>query len=164
MAITILSGGQTGIDRAALDFAIGKGFDYGGWCPHGGWAEDYLTPPGLLAKYPQLRETPSASPEQRTAWNVRDSHATMLIVDAVGLACSPGSVFTKLMAELVFLRPLLIVDTTSPEAIGRGNLWLAALANSHAGLRLNIAGLRESESQGIYERAFRFLTDLLSNR
>ena len=48
----IISGGQTGIDRAALDAAIEMGVDYGGWCPKGGWAEDFRKPPGLLARYP----------------------------------------------------------------------------------------------------------------
>ena len=54
----IISGGQTGVDRAALDVAIERGMDWGGWCPKGGWAEDFPEPPGLLAKYPHLKETP----------------------------------------------------------------------------------------------------------
>jgi Circularly permutated YpsA SLOG family len=58
--LMIICGGQTGVDRAALDAAISRGMAYGGWCPHGGWAEDMLAPPGLLAKYPHLRETPLA--------------------------------------------------------------------------------------------------------
>ena len=41
----IISGGQTGIDRAALDAAIEMGVDYGGWCPKGGWAEDFANRP-----------------------------------------------------------------------------------------------------------------------
>jgi hypothetical protein len=69
----IVSGGQSGVDRAALDVAIARGIPYGGWCPKGGWAEDMPAPPGLLAHYPHLRETPSADPAERTAWNVRDS-------------------------------------------------------------------------------------------
>jgi hypothetical protein len=69
----IISGGQTGIDRASLDAAIEMGVDYCGWCPKGGWAEDFRQPPGLLARYPLLREAPSAEPIQRTEWNVRDA-------------------------------------------------------------------------------------------
>jgi Circularly permutated YpsA SLOG family len=52
-SISIWSGGQTGVDRAALDFALRVGPDYGGWCPRGGWAEDFTMAPGLLAKYPR---------------------------------------------------------------------------------------------------------------
>jgi len=76
----IRSGGQTGVDRAALDAAVLTGRPYEGWCPKGGWAEDFLHPPGLLTKYPHLIESPSESPERRTDWNVRDSAATVVFV------------------------------------------------------------------------------------
>ena len=56
---TVISGGQTGADRAALQAAIATGTPYGGWCPKDGWAEDLPRPPGVLALYPNLRETPS---------------------------------------------------------------------------------------------------------
>lgn len=56
----IVSGGQTGADRAALDVAIELAIDYGGWCPAGGWAEDFPEPPGLLAAYPKLAATTEA--------------------------------------------------------------------------------------------------------
>ena len=46
----VTSGGQSGVDRAALDAAIACGIDYGGWCPRGGWAEDFPSPPGVLSK------------------------------------------------------------------------------------------------------------------
>src|SRR6187200_103359 len=68
----IISGGQSGVDRAALDVAIERGMAWGGWCPKGGWAEDFPNPPGLLPHYPQLKETPLPHPLQRTEWNVRD--------------------------------------------------------------------------------------------
>ena len=71
----LLSGGQSGVDRAVLDVALARGIAYGGWCPKGGWAEDCPTPPGLLTKYPRLKETPLADPAQRTEWNVRDADA-----------------------------------------------------------------------------------------
>jgi hypothetical protein len=79
----LLSGGQSGVDRAVLDVALARGIPYGGWCPKGGWAEDFPEPPGVLAKYPQLAETPLADPAQRTEWNVRDADAC-LILPAVG--------------------------------------------------------------------------------
>ena len=55
----ILSGGQTGVDRGALDAAIASHIDYGGWCPKGGWADADAS--RTLGKY-HLRETPSAIP------------------------------------------------------------------------------------------------------
>ena len=82
----IRSGGQTGVDRAALDAAVLTGRPYEGWCPKGGGAEDFLRPPGLLTKYPRLMETPSESPEQRTEWNVRDSAATVVFVRIQNIA------------------------------------------------------------------------------
>src|SRR6202007_2016864 len=69
----IVSGGQTGADRAALDWAMAHNVPCGGWCPKRRKAEDGPIDP----KYP-LKETPSASYLQRTEWNVRDSDATVL--------------------------------------------------------------------------------------
>ena len=57
----IRSGGQTGVDRAALDFARKHNMEICGWCPKGGWAEDYPEEPGILAVYPELQETPEAA-------------------------------------------------------------------------------------------------------
>ena len=91
----IRSGGQTGVDRAALDAARQCGLKICGWCPKGGWAEDCPEPPGLLALYPELRETPSENVSQRTVWNVRDADATLIICPeepAVNaLPCAGGS-------------------------------------------------------------------------
>jgi len=69
----IISGGQTGADRAALDFAIAHGIPHGGWCPAGRLAED-----GTIDARYQLKETPTASYPQRTEWNVRDSDGTVV--------------------------------------------------------------------------------------
>ena len=63
----LLSGGQSGVDRAVLDVAVERGIDYGGWCPKDGWAEDLPKPPGLLAKYPKLRRR--RCPIRRSARN-----------------------------------------------------------------------------------------------
>ena len=63
----------------------------GGWCPKAGWAEDLPNPPGLLAKYPKLKETPQSNPLQRTEWNVRDSDAALVITDGGGMAVSIGT-------------------------------------------------------------------------
>ena len=69
----IISGGQTGADRAALDFAIEHGLPHGGWCPKGRRAEDATIP----SQY-QLKETPSKNYSHRTEWNVRDSDGTVI--------------------------------------------------------------------------------------
>jgi putative molybdenum carrier protein len=72
--VRIVSGGQTGADRAALDWAIAHGVPHGGWCPRGRKAED-----GMIAREYQLMETPSDDYVQRTEWNVRDSDGTVIL-------------------------------------------------------------------------------------
>ncbi len=111
----IISGGQSGVDRAALDVAIERGIPYGGWCPKGGWAEDIPDPPGLLAQYPHLRETPSADPAERTEWNVRDSNACLILVDESGVAVSGGTALAEKLAAQ-HGKPLLVVDVGAADA------------------------------------------------
>ena len=135
----LISGGQSGVDRAALDVAVAHGIEYAGWCPHGGWAEDFPAPPGLLARYPKLKETPLADPAQRTEWNVRDADACLIIVDAGGIDISSGTA----------------LDTA---------LWLRVQQARHgANLKLAIGGPRESEAPGIYGRAKGFIEALLGS-
>src|SRR3954447_23558628 len=74
MPAKLISGGQTGVDRAALDVALALGIPCGGWCPKGRKAEDGPIP----ERYP-LTETPSGSYSQRTRWNVRDADATLIL-------------------------------------------------------------------------------------
>lgn len=147
----IVSGGQTGADRAALDAAVEAGVPYAGWCPVGGWAEDLPWPPGLLDAYPLLREAPSPDPAVRTRLNVRDSHATLVIRDAH--VPSAGTDFTLASARDLG-RPYLVTHA-SGEEVGR---WLASLGRE---LTLNVAGPRESEQPGIYAAARILLTALL---
>jgi hypothetical protein len=163
-SISIRTGGQSGVDRAALDHAIQHGLPYGSWCPRGGWAEDYPTAPGVLAPYPRLSETPSRETLQRTAWNVRDSHATLILVRGDELLRSPGTVFTRQAAELLFLRPFLVVDIAHEEALEQARAWLSRVAAGlGAGeLVLHVAGPRESEARGIHGDARRFLEALLA--
>src|SRR5436305_1193025 len=71
---TIFSGGQTGVDRAALDVALELGIPCSGWCPRGRRAEDGTIPP----RYP-LQETRSLAYPVRTRWNVRDSDGTLIL-------------------------------------------------------------------------------------
>jgi hypothetical protein len=151
--IKIISGGQSGVDRAALEAARERGLVYGGWCPAGGWAEDLPAPPGVRALYPLLAATPSADPAQRTEWNVRDSDAVLILVDIDGLVVSRG---TRLAHELAakYARPLFVVDLSEPDALARAAAWLRAqLARAGPELRLAVGGPRESEAPGIQARA-----------
>jgi hypothetical protein len=157
----LLCGGQSGVDRAVLDVALQRGIDYGGWCPKGGWAEDFPAPPGLVAKYPKLTETPLAEPSQRTEWNVRDADACMIIVDAGGLTLSQGTVLARDLAHR-HRKPILIVKLGEPDMLDHAAFWLRVQHKRHgAGLSLAIGGPRESEAPGIYARAATFIDALL---
>ena len=110
----IISGGQTGVDRAALDIAIELGLEYGGWCPKGGRAEDLLLPPGLLSHYPKLQPTPLEKPEQRTEWNVRNSDATLILIQGSDVTRSKGTQYTVAKAHEQGRR-YLILDLQDPD-------------------------------------------------
>jgi hypothetical protein len=158
--LKIVTGGQTGVDRAALDVALMCGIGYGGWCPRGGWAEDSPEPPGVRAKFPSLRETPLADPAQRTAWNIRDSDVVLILVDDEGTKVSAGTMLAGQLAEGEG-KPTLIVDLSQADGVAGANEWLKIQrARFGEGLRLGIGGPRESEAPGIYERARAFLSAL----
>ena len=138
---TIRSGGQTGVDRGALDAARAVGVPIEGWCPAGGWAEDMPEAPGLLTDYPELRETPSPEPAQRTEWNVRDSDVTLIIgpvADTKSSEVSPGTALTRELAASIS-RPVRTVEKGDIEDTVE---WLR---NQGTELTVNIAGPRESE-------------------
>jgi hypothetical protein len=147
----IVSGGQTGADRAALDVAIELGIEYGGWCPADGWAEDFPQPPGLLAAYPKLTATAEPQPAVRTRLNVRDSDATLIVWD--GRTPSPGTQLTIDVASELG-RPLLV----TPGDVAETNAWLDALGS---GVVLNVAGPRESNCPGTYARTAEVLRSVL---
>jgi len=132
-----------------------------GWCPQGGSAEDFPQPPGLLAKYPRLKETPLADPAQRTEWNVRDAHACLILVGAGGVAASPGTALARELAHR-YRKPLLVADLGNPEMLKHAGLWLRVQEGRHGkDLALAIGGPRESEAPGIYARAKAFIAALL---
>jgi len=154
--LKIISGGQTGVDRAALDVAIERGLAYGGWCPKGGWAEDMPDPPGLLAIYGGLRETPEADPGQRSEWNVRDSDRMLVLVDGAGLPVSKGTTFALHCADGLG-RDHLVADLSEHDAGSQAAAWLS---DRHGPMTLGIGGPRESEAPGIYLKARDFLRAL----
>lgn len=153
MLLKILSGGQTGVDRAALDAAIEEGIAYGGWCPKDGWAEDMAKAPGLRARYPHLQETPRADPRERTEWNVRDADRLLLLVDKAGLAVSQGSQAARDFAVKLG-KPHAAIDLDAADAPEQARAFLDAAAPA---AKLCIAGPRESEAPGIYAKARAFL-------
>jgi hypothetical protein len=134
----IVSGGQTGADRAALDWAIRHGIAHGGWCPAGRRAED-----GPIPAIYQLTETPSKSYQQRTKWNVRDSDATLIL--SQGPEISGGSKRTQEYAEALG-KPCLHLHA----GLDRVAL-LDEFLTKHAVATLNVAGPRESTEPGIGE-------------
>ncbi len=131
----IVSGGQTGADRAALDVAITLGLETGGWVPHGRRAEDGRIP----IRYAGLIETDTESYQTRTALNVRDSDATLIF--SFGEPTG-GTALTLKLAQSSG-KPFLAVDLDAlsrDDAVERVRGWLAEI-----GVRvLNVAGARES--------------------
>lgn len=150
MSITvnkIVSGGQTGADRAALDVAIEQGIDHGGWAPRGRWAEDGPLPP----RY-QLRETDSSQVAVRTEWNVRDAGATLIFGHG---PLSGGTALTLIYAERLD-KPSLYVDMEQQEeatAAAEIRVWLARIRP----VTLNVAGPRASNDPLIYDAVLRVL-------
>ncbi|MGO3362633.1 MAG: YpsA SLOG family protein [Corynebacterium sp.] len=165
LVTAIRSGGQSGADRGALDAARNAGIPIIGWCPAGGWAEDYPVAPGLHADYPELTDTPSADAGQRTEWNVRDSHVTLIIdtndtdgrIGPDGVlneVDSPGTGATILHA-MTYGRECQLVRKNSVDETCR---WLESQGH---GLTLNIAGPRASESPSAYDIAYGIVTEIL---
>ena len=149
------SGGQTGADRAALDAGRALSIPICGWCPKGGLAEDMSESPGLLADYPELIEGPSEDYVERTAWNVRDAHATLIVAPA-GLEPGSGTEMTKLFADALG-RPCLVVS--GPDDADEVRSWIEGLGH---GISLNVAGPRESKCPGTYHATFALLETVLS--
>ena len=132
----------------------------------GGWAEDLTQPPGLLARYPLLRETPSAEPAQRTEWNVRASDALMILIGGGGLAASPGTALAHDLATRAG-KPALVISHNDPDAATSAARWLDGVLAAHTAdtpLKLGIGGPRESEAPGIYAKAVAALQDVLRAR
>ena len=137
---TVVSGGQTGVDRAALAAALELGLAVGGWCPAGRRAEDGAIPDAF-----PLQQTPSSDYPERTDWNVRDSDATVI------LHRGPLSGGTRLTAELARNRgrPFLSRDLQEPLDPDEIAHWL----HLNRVRVLNCAGPRESQAPGITEQA-----------
>jgi Circularly permutated YpsA SLOG family len=148
-AFCIISGGQTGVDRACLAWAIRRGIHHGGWCPKERLAEDGDIP----ARY-KLRETRSTRPAQRTAWNVRDSDATVIFSHSCKLS---GGSWKTWEACKKFHKPVLHLSAETL-TVGESAILLWKFLHQHSVRRLNTAGPRKSEEAG----AGRFARAVLS--
>ena len=156
----IVSGGQTGVDIAALQAAYESGFQTGGWCPPDTRNEQGLIP----AKY-RLKPTPLERSElapdvprsQRTEWNVRDSDGTLIITDT-GHQLESGTLWTR-QAALLLSKPILTVDFPVNIKVELICHWLV----KHQITILNIAGPGENEVRGIQSKAYMLIKQLLIN-
>jgi hypothetical protein len=151
MLVKIISGGQTGADRAALDFAIERGIAHGGWCPLGRVAED-----GVISRRYQLSETPLPDYAQRTEWNVRDSDGTVIF--SISQVLTGGS---KLTADFAaqYNKPCVHL---SQAAHGKSAVRkLQAFVTWHGIKCLNVAGSRESVERGVSKFTLRTLAGFL---
>jgi len=149
----LVPGGQTGVDRAALDAALELGIPCGGWCPKGRKAEGGTIPD----RYP-LEETPSAGYSQRTKWNVRDSDATLILTwgEPTG-----GTLLTLDECDAAG-KPRLVVDLSAggdrTAQVSAAREWVARLGSG----TLNVAGPRASRHPAVYGRATAFGRAILS--
>lgn len=144
----IVSGGQTGVDRAALDFALEKGIEVGGWIPKGRRAEDGE----ISIKYRNLVETKTRNYAQRTKLNVKDSDATLILSHGKLIG---GSLLTLELAER-FEKPFLHIDFEESEIdklLEKAKKWLDSIDCKV----LNVAGSRASKDSEIYLKTKKFL-------
>lgn len=144
----IISGGQTGVDRAALDVAMTCNISHGGWCPKGRLAELATTIP---EKY-LLKETESSDYSVRTKLNIQDSDGTLILVPEIPVKVNDG---TNLTIEEVKIKkkPYLIINLSNPSDSVEIITWI----KSNNIKILNIAGPRESQALGIYQKTSVYL-------
>ncbi len=146
----IVSGGQTGVDRAALDVASKRNILRGGWCPKGRKAEDGVIP----AEY-KLKETPTDVYEERTEWNARDSDGTLIIVKDEPMG---GTLYTIEMAKK-HGKPYYLFELTKEKNLDQVAKWV--LDNNIK--KINVAGPRASQTEGIYDMAYKVVDNLLTH-
>ncbi len=139
LKLVIISGGQTGADRAALDWSIKHELPHGGWCPLGRQAMD-----GQIDEKYKLKETPTEEPLEKTEWNVRDSDATVIFTlgpKAAGGAQKASSFARKMKKPCLHLHKGILGASEK----------LIAFMDKYYVRRLNVAGSRECREPGVYE-------------
>lgn len=159
--MTIVSGGQTGVDQGALEAALARGFEIGGWAPYRWLAEKPLRaiPEVYRAAMREYSDQGSNAKNyrERTKANVRDSHATLILAERLPL--EGGTKLTRDFA-LTIHRPHHVVDLTSANAKEDTLKWLRSFENIGS-LILNVAGPRESKAPGIQAKTKAFLAEVL---
>lgn len=148
----IVSGGQTGVDRAALDAAIRNNIPHGGWCPKGRLAENNTTIP----EFYDLIETVESDVSIRTKLNIRDSSGTLILIPKWPNEIKDGTILTIDEAKIQ-KKPYYIVNLSAENNYHDIYSWIKENKISI----LNIAGPRESSSKGIYDKTFKFLDFLI---
>ncbi len=147
----IISGGQTGADRAALDFALCNNMLVSGWCPQGCTAEDGF----ILPVYP-LCDTFAASPLVRTQYNVIESDGVLILIfDKM----DTGTQQTYDMAHF-YGKPVFVWRIGINNNFYQFRNWL----HKNSINALNIAGPRESNQPGIYSETLNILDELLAEK
>jgi hypothetical protein len=150
-ALKIISGGQTGVDRAALDFALSHGINCGGWCPAGRLDEF-----GKIPDHYPVQELQSGDFTERTLQNVKDSDGTVVI--------SPGELRAGTEQTVRFSielkRPHQLIDASKLSAEDAAELIVEFVSENKIGI-LNVAGPRQSEWPQGYDYAFRALSAFL---
>ena len=141
----LVSGGQTGADRAALDWAIENNFPYSGWCPNGRLAEDGP----IIEKY-KLNETGTSNYEERTRYNVQHSDGTVIF--SLTAELTGGTLLTKHFAKKT-KKPLLHLESGQPDLV----LRLKKFVWNNKINTLNVAGPRASEEPNIYQFVLKVL-------
>jgi len=151
LTLKIISGGQTGVDRAALDAAFESGVRAGGWCPEGRQAED-----GPIAeKYP-LQELPDGRYKERTLKNVQDSDATIIIY----FKSISGGTKETLLYCLNEKKPYLLIDGSGITEDSASKRIKQFIDENQISL-LNVAGPRASKEQRAYEYTKQVITLML---
>ncbi|MGZ8942799.1 MAG: putative molybdenum carrier protein [Methylobacter sp.] len=150
--IQIISGGQTGVDRAALDAALETGTGCGGWCPEGRLAKD-----GTIPLHYPLSELKGAGYKERTLQNVIDSDGTVLIY----FGMPTGGTEQTLLFCLELDKPYLLIDASglSPEQAAERIL---EFVTGNSITVLNVAGPRASAEPLAYDYAYQTLSLFLS--
>ena len=143
----IVSGGQTGVDRAGLEAAMALGIEHGGWCPAGRLAED-----GTIPSRYELEEMDSPDYPPRTEQNIIDSDATLILYER---KIKGGTLLTRRLASK-WNKPVLCLRIDGDD-VQTAKDWLAEYQPN----TLNVAGPRESGAPGIQERSLAFLMAML---
>jgi hypothetical protein len=148
----IISGGQTGCDQAALDVAIKRAIEHGGWCPKGRISEY-----GIIPEKYNLLETESHEVEQRTRRNIEESDGTLVFVPQLPLEIKDGTRLTIEYAQSL-LKPLLIINLSNcDKANEEFDSWL----RKHNISIVNVGGPRQSSAEEIYDKTYNKFGEML---